>query len=126
MLTPEPVLGLNLRRLSQDIQVVLGYPVFLAETFVDVSCFAGTCYRASNWRSLELTRGFSREPGGHARWRHHGQSKEIFVFELIENAAERNSPNLFDANTVRLYLSSFAHVLYNRFRQGLAKPVVRT
>ena len=46
------VLGLSLRRLSQDIQAVHGYPVFLAETFVDVSRFVGTCYRASNWRSL--------------------------------------------------------------------------
>ena len=56
------VLGLSLRRLSQDIQAVHGYPVFLAETFVDVSRFVGTCYRASNWRSLGLTRGFAREP----------------------------------------------------------------
>ena len=43
---------------------------------MDVSRFAGTCYRASNWRSLGLTRGFAREPGGAARWRHHGQPKE--------------------------------------------------
>ena len=56
------VLGLSLRRLSHDIQAVHGYPVFLAETFVDVSRFVGTCYRASNWRSLGLTRGFAREP----------------------------------------------------------------
>ena len=82
------VLGLSLRRLSGDIRAVHGYPVHLAETFVDVSRFAGTCYRASNWRSLGLTRGFAREPGGAARWRHHGQPKEIFVFELTEGAPE--------------------------------------
>ena len=35
--------------------------------------------------------------------------------------AERSSSNLFDSNTVRLYLSSFAHVLYNRLRQALAR-----
>ena len=35
--------------------------------------------------------------------------------------AERSSSNLFDANTVRLYLSTFAHVLYNRLRQALAE-----
>ena len=95
ILTPRPVpnlasrvLGLSLRRLSRDMQAVHGYPVFLAETFVDPARFAGTCYRASNWRSLGLTRGFAREPGGSARWRHHGQPKEIFVFELTANAAE--------------------------------------
>ncbi len=34
--------------------------------------------------------------------------------------AERNSSNLFDVNTVRLYLSTYAHVLYNRLRRALA------
>ena len=82
------VLGLSLRRLSADIQAVHGYPVFLAETFVDISRFDGTCYRASNWRSLGLTRGFARKPGGAARWRHHGQRKEIFMYELTDTAVE--------------------------------------
>ena len=61
ILTPRPVpnlasrvLGLSLRRLSRDMQAVHGYPIFLAETFVDPARFAGTCYRASNWRSLGL------------------------------------------------------------------------
>ena len=95
------VLGLSLRRLSQDIQAVHGYPVFLAETFVDVSRFVGTCYRASNWRSLGLTRGFAREPGGSARWRHHGQPKEIFVFELTDAAAEALSRRRLSAGIER-------------------------
>ena len=82
------VLGLSLRRLSQDMQAEHGYPALLGETFVDPAKFAGTCYRASNWRSLGLTRGYAREPGGSARWRHHGQPKESFVFELTEGAAE--------------------------------------
>ncbi len=82
------VLGLSLRRLSADIETAHGYPVFLAETFVDVSRFAGTCYRAANWRSLGWTRGFGREPGGSARFRHHGQPKEIFLYELTDGAAE--------------------------------------
>ena len=82
------VLGLSLRRLSRDMQAVHGYPVLLAESFVDPARFAGTCYRASNWRSLGLTRGYARPPGGPARWRQHGQPKEIFVFELTANAAE--------------------------------------
>ncbi len=93
ILTPERVpnlasrvLGLSLRRLSQDMQAAHGHPALLAGTFVDVSRFAGTCYRAANWRSLGLTRGFAREPGGAARWRHHGQPKEVFVFELTDGA----------------------------------------
>jgi len=92
------VLGLSLRRLSGDMQAAHGYPVLLAETFVDPARFAGTCYRASNWRSLGLTRGFAREPGGPARWRHHGQPKEIFVFELTAGAAEALSRNEMPAH----------------------------
>ena len=93
------VLGLSLRRLSQDIQAVHGYPVFLAETFVDVSRFVGTCYRASNWRSLGLTpRLCSRARMLGATWRHHGQPKEIFVFELIEPPPRRLSSDRLPAH----------------------------
>ena len=86
------VLGLSLRRLSPDMQALHGYPILLAETFVDPARFAGTCYRASNWRSLGLTRGYAREPGGTARWRHHGQPKEIFVFELSRKHRRGTQP----------------------------------
>ena len=61
------VLGLSLRRLSEDMLAAHGHPVLVAETFVDPARFAGTCYRAANWR-------------------HHGQRKEILVFELQANA----------------------------------------
>ena len=40
--------------------------------------------------------------------------------------AERSSSGLFDANTVRLFVSTFAHVLYNRLREALAAtPLAR-
>ena len=61
--------------------------MLLAETFVDPSRFAGTCYRASNWRSLGRTRGYSREPGGSARWRENGRPKEVYVYEMEKDAA---------------------------------------
>ena len=80
-------LGLGLRRLSRDMRAAHGHPVLLAETFVDPSRFAGTCYRASNWVPLGRTRGFSREPGGPARWREHGRPKEVFVYETETGAA---------------------------------------
>ena len=80
-------LGLSLRRLSADIRAVHGYPVLLAETFVDISKFKGTCYRAANWCSLGITRGFWRQPGVIARFRHHGQPKEIFLYDLSNGNA---------------------------------------
>ena len=82
------VLALSLRRLSADMEKVHGYPVYLAETFVDISRFAGTCYRASNWQSLGLTRGFARRPGAAPHWHHHGQAKEVFVIPLHADARQ--------------------------------------
>ena len=76
------VLALSLRRPSSDMRELHGIPVLLAETFVDPSRFGGICYRASNWRRLGLTKGFSRLPGGSARWRRNGQPKEIYMREL--------------------------------------------
>ena len=79
-------LGPSLRRLARDMRDAHGHPALLAETFVDPSRFAGTCYRASNWRSLGRTRGYSREPGGSARWRENGRPKEVFVYEMEKDA----------------------------------------
>ena len=79
-------LGPSLRRLARDMRDAHGHPALLAETFVDPSRFAGTCYRASNWRSLGRTRGYSREPGGSARWRENGRPKEVLVYEMEKDA----------------------------------------
>ena len=80
-------LGLSLRRLARDMRDAHGHPVLLAETFVAPSRFAGTCYRASNWVSLGRTRGYSREPGGSARWRENGRPKEVLVYEMEKDAS---------------------------------------
>lgn len=77
------VLGLSLRRLSQDWQQVHGHPVLLAETFVDPSRFAGTCYRAANWQCLGQTLGYARHAG---QYRHHGQPKTVWVYPLHPRA----------------------------------------
>lgn len=80
------VLGANLRRLAEDWQARFGYPVLLAETFVDVSRFRGTCYRASNWIYLGQTHGFSRRGASYQR---NGQPKAVFVYPLQPHAFER-------------------------------------
>ena len=38
------MLALSLHRLSEDFRTVHGHPVLIAETFVDTSRFAGTCW----------------------------------------------------------------------------------
>ena len=83
------VLALSLRRLSEDFRTVHGHPVLIAETFVDASRFAGTCYRAANWQPLGQTRGFARRPGTPVTWAPHGRPKEIFVYPLVGDAREQ-------------------------------------
>jgi hypothetical protein len=72
------VLALNWQRLSSDWQARYGHSVFLAETFVDVSRFKGTVYKAANWRFFGLTVGRSKR--GNEIGNERGQAKAIFVY----------------------------------------------
>lgn len=59
------ILGQISRRIGRDWQAKYGQPLWLLETFVDRQRFAGTCYRAANWRCLGQTRGRGRQgPAG--------------------------------------------------------------
>jgi len=51
-------------RLAADWQAVYGYRPVLLETYVERGRFAGTCYRAANWRHLGVTRGRGRHGTG--------------------------------------------------------------
>lgn len=77
------VLSLNLKRLSSDFEKVYGHPLYLAETFVDESRFKGTCYKASNWKHVGYTEGYSRS---NRTYTHHGQVKAIYVYSLCQRA----------------------------------------
>ena len=83
------VLGLSVRRVSDDFRRAHGHPVLIAETFVDRSRFTGACYRAANWQALGQTRGFARKPGTPATWVPHGQPKEVLVYPLARDAREQ-------------------------------------
>ena len=73
------VLGLSLRRLSRDMEEIHGYPVFVAETFVDSEFFRGTVYRAANWIEVGRTRGFARDRHGYSE---HARPKLVFLHPL--------------------------------------------
>lgn len=73
------------RRLASDWQEKYGHPVFLVETFVDRSRFAGTCYRAANWISLGRTQGRGRQD---RHWRWDKPVKEIYAYPLIRHFRE--------------------------------------
>lgn len=80
------ILSLNLKQLSDDWKKIHGHPVLLAETFVDISHFPGTCYKASNWIYLGVTQGFGKSA---RRYYHHGQPKALFVRPLNKKAIQQ-------------------------------------
>lgn len=51
------VLAANIRALGKDWQDFYHSPAVLLETFVDTQRFAGTCYRAANWKCIGKTKG---------------------------------------------------------------------
>lgn len=58
------ILGQVTARLSQDWQQKYGHPLYLVESFVEESRFAGSCYRAAGWVRVGLTTGRTRNDDG--------------------------------------------------------------
>ena len=54
------ILGVVARELPGLWHEAFGYQPLLAETFTDIEAFEGTCYRASGWQPLGLSKGYSR------------------------------------------------------------------
>jgi hypothetical protein len=73
------VLAANLRRLAADWRQAWGHEVCLAETFVDSARFAGTCYRASNWRYVGESKGQGKRG---VRYVRHGHPKAVYLYPL--------------------------------------------
>lgn len=74
------VLGLCLRRLSQDWQERWQHPVMVVESFVDESRYRGTCYRACGFEAVGPTKGFGR--ASRDFYVEHGQPKQLYLREL--------------------------------------------
>lgn len=55
------ILSVISRRIAQDWQIKYGHPLHLLETFVERDRFAGTCYKAANWRCVGETTGRGRD-----------------------------------------------------------------
>ncbi len=77
------ILALNLKRLSRDYGAIYGHPVYLAETFVDLSLYQGTSYRASNWIYLGKTKGYSKNG---RQYYQNGKPKGVFIYPLMRDA----------------------------------------
>ncbi len=83
--TASAVMAKTLRRISPDWVEAWGHRVLLVETFVDPSRHLGTCYGASSFLHLGVTRGFGRRSG---RYVAHGQVKHVYVRSLHRRSTE--------------------------------------
>lgn len=81
------ILGLTLRRLSDDWQERWGHPVLVVESFVDESQYRGTCYRACGFEAVGPTEGFRR--ASRDFYEEHGQPKALYLRELHPGACRR-------------------------------------
>src|SRR5208283_2205450 len=73
------VLGLVSRRIDADWQEKYGHGLKWLETFVETGRFAGTCYRAANWRAVGSTQGRGRQDRRH---QHAVPVKQVFLYPL--------------------------------------------
>ena len=80
------VMRLCLDRLNTDWEQHWGHPLLLAESFVDVQVFRGTCYKASGWQELGLTQGYGRTRADF--YLKHDRPKQLWVRELRTGARE--------------------------------------
>lgn len=80
------ILRLGLQRLDSDWRKHYEHGLLLAETFVDIEAYAGTCYKASNWIELGKTRGFERS--GKDYYEPHDRPKRLFVRPLHRKACK--------------------------------------
>ena len=76
------LLSMATRRLADDWNQRYGYRPVLAETFVQIPRFRGTCYKAANWMYLGDTQGRGRlAPSQKATL----PKKSIWVYPLVKN-----------------------------------------
>lgn len=73
------LLSMSLKLVQQDWETSYGVRPMLAETFVDVEKYQGTCYKAANWIYVGETKGFGKVG---KLYTYHGNKKAVYLYEL--------------------------------------------
>jgi hypothetical protein len=82
------ILGRMARILSADWQRLYAHPIYFVETFIDPQRFAGTCYRAANWKVMGQTTGRGKDDRAHKANR---SIKEVLGYPLVKDFRQRLS-----------------------------------
>jgi SRSO17 transposase len=85
------LLSLSLKKVRKDWSDLYGLEPCMAETFVDNEKYEGTCYKASNWIHLGVTKGFGRKGNSFV---YHGRVKDIFVYVMSHNFMRLFQPSI--------------------------------
>ncbi len=80
------ILAKTLKQLQVDWQTQYRHPIYLVETFVDRTRFAGTCYKAGNWYCVGSTQGRSRQDRCHCM---KVPVKDIYIYPLHRDFREK-------------------------------------
>ena len=73
------ILGKVVRRIDGDWQEKYGHGLQWLETFVESERFAGTCYKAANWRHVGETQGRGRQDRNHQQ---KAPLKAVYLYQL--------------------------------------------
>ena len=80
------LLGWMARELSREWEKVYAHPVYFAETFIDITRYRGTCYRAANWVYLGETTGRGKDD---QTKRANRPIKEVLGYALVNDFRRR-------------------------------------
>lgn len=73
------LLGTILRAVPGNFENRYGFRPWLVESFVDTTCFPGTCYRAANWVRVGCTQGRGRQD---RNWEMAETLKDIYLYPV--------------------------------------------
>ena len=85
------VLSMSLRQMRTDWEAQYEVAPYMVETFVDKEKYHGTCYKASNWTYLGVTRGYGKIGKDFV---YHGRKKDLYVYIFDRRLAERLNPGI--------------------------------
>jgi len=76
------VLAMSIKKMTTDFEKMYGYQPWLVESFVDISRYTGTCYRAANWLRIGQTQGRGRQD---RKLERRETVKDIYMYVLNDN-----------------------------------------
>ena len=80
------ILSLACKQIKDDWHNKYNYRPVLLETFVEIDRFAGTCYRAANWKQVGMTTGRGKLNRDHQKKL---PPKYIMLYALVKNFKEQ-------------------------------------